>query len=178
MPPWASGPVLMVKRPSLKGAACACTAGVFSAAMLAPVASIPLITDRLLIGIGVHSLADDCWSPLLAGDLCLETNGNTAARLAVGRNDSKIVASRQTPKSNTKIAMLDRVVGPQLLRGRGIDHLALAHDVDVVDELERQRGVLLDQQDREALALELADRLPQPLDDDGRQPLGWLIHDQ
>ena len=42
MPPWASGPVFTVSRPSLNGAACAWTAGAFSVAMLAPVASMPL----------------------------------------------------------------------------------------------------------------------------------------
>ena len=69
MPPWASGPVLTVSRPSLNGAACAWTAGAFSVAMLAPVASMPLRTDRRLIDIGIHSLDGDCLSPLLAGDL-------------------------------------------------------------------------------------------------------------
>ena len=64
------------------------------------------------------------------------------------------------------------------MRPRGIHHLALAHDVHVIHELERQRGVLLDQQDRQALLLELADRLPHALDDDRGEAFGRLVHDQ
>jgi len=37
------------------------------------------------------------------------------------------------------------VVFPQLARPSGIDHPALRDDVHEVDQLERQRGVLLDQ---------------------------------
>src|SRR5262245_32811322 len=70
-------------------------------------------------------------------------------------------------KSNAEIAVLDLVIGPQLFRLGRINHLTLAHDVDVVDELQRKRGILLDQQDRHALLLELGDSLPHALDDDG-----------
>ena len=56
------------------------------------------------------------------------------------------------PNLDAEIVVLDLVVGPQFFGARGINHLALAHDVDVVDQLERQRGVLLDQQDGQALA--------------------------
>ena len=56
MPPWASGPVLTVRRPILKGAPCACTAGIFSVATLAPVASMPFNTVLRLTAMAVLSL--------------------------------------------------------------------------------------------------------------------------
>src|SRR6478736_4919673 len=79
MPPWASGPVFTVSRPSLNGAACAWTAGAFSVAMLAPVASMPLRTDRRLIDIALVSLVVIVLRPLFAGDLDVRTHGITAA---------------------------------------------------------------------------------------------------
>src|SRR6202521_3678945 len=60
-------------------------------------------------------------------------------------------------RSNTEITGPYVVIRAQLFRAGRIDHLALAHDVHVVDELERQGGVLLDQQDGEAFGLELSD---------------------
>ena len=57
MPPCASGPVLTVSRPILNGAPCACTAGIFRLAALAPVASMPLRTVLRLIVMAVHSLS-------------------------------------------------------------------------------------------------------------------------
>ena len=39
-------------------------------------------------------------------------------------------------------------------------------------------GVLLDQQDGQAFLLQRADRFPQPLDDDRREPFRRLVHDQ
>src|SRR5579863_5563913 len=81
-------------------------------------------------------------------------------------------------RSNPEIARLDLVVRPQIAGQCRVDHAALADDVDKIDELERKRGVLFDQQNGKPLLLELGDCLPQPLDDDGRQPLGWLVHDQ
>src|SRR4051812_24435198 len=63
MPPWASGPVFTVSRPSLNGAAWAWTAGALSAATLAPVASMPLRTDRRFIDIVVTPWVV-LWRPL------------------------------------------------------------------------------------------------------------------
>src|SRR5262249_34482222 len=80
--------------------------------------------------------------------------------------------------SDSQVSRFDLVVGPQLFRTRGIDHLALAHHVHVINQLERERGVLFDQQNGMAFLLQPRDRLPQPLDDDGREPLGRLVHDQ
>src|SRR5215470_12879999 len=87
------------------------------------------------------------------------------------------VASPMTP-SDSQVLGFDLVVGPQLVRTRGIDHPAFTHHVHVMDQLQRERGVLFDQQNRMAFLLQPRDRLPQPLDDDGREPLGRLVHDQ
>src|SRR5215472_13630337 len=87
------------------------------------------------------------------------------------------VASPMTP-SDSQVLGFDLVVGPQLVRTRGIDHPAFTHYVHVIDQLERERGVLFDQQNRMAFLLQPRDRLPQALDDDGREPLGRLVHDQ
>src|SRR6476646_4972055 len=63
--------------------------------------------------------------------------------------------------SDAKITRFYFFVGAQFFRARGIDHLALAHHMDVVDELEREMRVLLDEQNRQAFFLEPADRFPQ-----------------
>src|SRR5262245_19245527 len=80
--------------------------------------------------------------------------------------------------SDSQVLGFDLVIGPQLVRTRGIDHPAFTHHVHVIDQLERERGVLFDQQNRMAFLLQPRDRLPQALDDDGREPLGRLVHDQ
>src|SRR6185437_9082463 len=80
--------------------------------------------------------------------------------------------------SNSEILRFDLFVGSQVARPRGIDDLAFADHVHIVDQLQREMRVLLDQQDGKAFALELADRLPQALDDDRREPFGRLVHDQ
>src|SRR5262249_2091848 len=65
--------------------------------------------------------------------------------------------------SDSQVARFDLLVGSQLLRTGGIDHLTLADDVHVIDQLECQRGILLDQQDGQSFALEPGDRLPDAL---------------
>ena len=50
--------------------------------------------------------------------------------------------------SDAEIARFDRVVGPKLLRRGGIHNASLFEDMHVIDQLDRQRGVLLDKQDR------------------------------
>ena len=104
------------------------------------------------------------------GDVC----SGPASRSSTGIRPSAGVGAR--PRSSLPDPMpssveLDLIVSPQLLRAGGIDHLALAHHVHVVDELEGERGVLLDEQDGEALLLQLADRLPNALDDDRARAL-------
>src|SRR5688572_33496487 len=80
--------------------------------------------------------------------------------------------------SDSKVSRLYCIIGPERVRAPRINHAALAHDVDVIDELQRERGVLLDQQDRQAFLLQLRHRLPHGLDDDRREALARLVHDQ
>ena len=47
--------------------------------------------------------------------------------------------------SNPQIVGPDRIVGAQFGRRAGLDDVAFAHDVHIVDQLERKMGVLLDQ---------------------------------
>lgn len=52
------------------------------------------------------------------------------------------------------------------------------HNVVPVGDGRGEAEVLLDEKDREALALEAADRLADLLDDDRRQPLGRLVEQE
>jgi len=55
---------------------------------------------------------------------------------------------------------------------------AVLHHVVPVGDGRGEPEVLLDEKDREALALEAADRLADLLDDDRRQPLGRLVEQE
>src|SRR5271165_5778579 len=57
----------------------------------------------------------------------------------------------QRQRSNPKEPRLDGVVLPQLLRPRRINHPAFADHVQEVDQLERERSVLLDEEDGQTL---------------------------
>src|SRR5258705_13368164 len=60
-----------------------------------------------------------------------------------------MLANRSIP-SDSQVLMDDRIVHGQL-RGRGVvAHRALLHEVDALAGLQRQRHVLLDQQDGDA----------------------------
>src|SRR5438067_1664499 len=53
-----------------------------------------------------------------------------------------------------------------------VDHPAALHHIVAIGDRRREAEVLLDQQDREALRLELSDRAADLLHDDRGQPLG------
>src|SRR5262249_37263035 len=61
--------------------------------------------------------------------------------------------------SDSQVLVDDAVVGTQLRGRRVVSHHALLHDVDAVRDLERERDVLLDEQDRHALLVEDLDDL-------------------
>src|SRR5215813_9433490 len=65
--------------------------------------------------------------------------------------------------SRTRKTRFDLVVRPQFLRRRRIDHPSLAQHLHVVDEPDSQRGILLDEENGEALLLELSDRFQHSL---------------
>ena len=54
---------------------------------------------------------------------------------------------------NAKIAGFDLVIGAQFFGLCRINHLALAHDVHIIDQLERKVRILLDQQDGKTFLL-------------------------
>src|SRR5687768_13319956 len=85
---------------------------------------------------------------------------------------------RSCRMSDFMVSRLYCIIGPERQRAPGINHAPLAHEVDVIDELQRERGVLLDQQDRQAFLLQLRHCLPRGLDDDRREPLRRLVHDK
>src|SRR5262249_8821434 len=197
MPPEASGPVFTVRNPIFIGPLWARRIAGAATSALAP--SMPFNTVRRWTVMAPPFGLDLCgWvSPIARflikldiiltyrNQFCPARRAPSAARRRlisckdcdVSCRISSPVASPMTP-SDSQVPGFDLVVGSKLFRTRGIDHLALTHHVHVIDQLERERGVLFDQQNRMAFLLQPRDRLPQPLDDDGREPLGRLVHDQ
>src|SRR5215831_17912858 len=197
MPPEASGPVFTVRKPIFIGPLWARRIAGAATSALAP--SMAFKTVRRWTVMAPPFGLDLCgWvSPIARflikldiiltyrNQFCPARRAPSAARRRlisckdcdVSCGISSPVASPMTP-SDSQVPGFDLVVGPKLFRTRGIDHLALTHHVHVIDQLERERGVLFDQQNRMAFLLQPRDCLPQPLDDDGREPLGRLVHDQ
>src|SRR5260221_1259914 len=66
----------------------------------------------------------------------------------------------------------------QLLAGAGLHDRAGLEDVRAVCDLERLRRVLLDEEDRDALRVDLADDLEVRLDEDRREPERGLVEHQ
>src|SRR5581483_6675163 len=83
------------------------------------------------------------------------------------------------PGLNLQPLLPDGVVGFQLLR-RAFEHdAAVAHDVDAVGDAQRDRELLLDQQDGDAGLRYSRDEVADLLDDQRRQALGGLVdHDE
>src|SRR5262249_41923421 len=72
--------------------------------------------------------------------------------------------------------LLDHGVAGLQLGGRGLmPDCALLHEINALARRQSQRHVLLDQQDRHALAPELADDLADLRDHTRHQPLGGLV---
>src|SRR6185503_8137892 len=63
----------------------------------------------------------------------------------------------------------------ELLARDHVDHLPVLDDVEAVSQRGGKSEILLDEQDREALVLQLADRVADLLDDDRRQPFRGLV---
>ena len=62
--------------------------------------------------------------------------------------------------------------------GEGVDDAAVLHDVVAVGDRRGEAEILLDQQNGEALALQLGDGAADLLDDDRREALGRLVEHQ
>src|SRR6516162_6408415 len=173
MPPEARGPVFTVRKPIFIGPLCA--RRIAGAATSALAASMPFTTVRRRT-VMAPPFGDFCgWvSPIprsVGLDIILTYRNQScpAGRLPLGSRrrlisckdcdvSCGISGPRRLPMtpSDSQIPRFDFVVGPQLFRTRGIDHLALAHHVHVIDQLQRERGVLFDQQNA-SLALQLVD---------------------
>src|SRR5271166_6514186 len=66
----------------------------------------------------------------------------------------------------------------ELETGEGVDDPAVLHDEEAVGDGRGEAEILLDEQDREALALEFGDRAADLLDYDWGEPLGRLVEHQ
>src|SRR5262245_41567938 len=195
MPPCASGPVLTVSRPSLNGAACAMAGiGKLNAAAAAPAAVPAMNLRRVTLRDIISSHYDWPLPALFAARRCPSERPRptmahqVAAIIDKPFGEVKPVGNVSSPlwwagnfagrALDAEIAGFDLVVGAKLFGPGRINHLTLAHHMHVIDELECKIGILLDEQNGETFLLQGADRFPKTLDDDRREPLGRLIHDQ
>src|SRR5580704_9043465 len=62
--------------------------------------------------------------------------------------------------------------------GERIDDAAMLHDEKPIGQGRGETEILLDQQNRESLPLELSDGAANLLDNDRRQALGWFVQHQ
>src|SRR5262245_39105944 len=78
----------------------------------------------------------------------------------------------------SEIRPLDHFGFGELAGGAAEGHLAELEEIEVVRHLERHVGVLLDQEDRRTVAVELADDAEDLLDHERRQAHRGLVHEQ
>src|SRR5918911_1271068 len=67
---------------------------------------------------------------------------------------------------------------PEVLRRCSVDDAAAGEYIDIVRDLKRQRQVLLYQENRQPLGLEIGDRPAHLPHEKWRQPLGGLVHQE
>src|SRR6185295_6355928 len=82
------------------------------------------------------------------------------------------------PSVLAEVGLPDRLVLDQVARGPGQDHVARLEHVAAVGDRQRLEGVLLDQQDRRALLVDLLDRREHLLDEDRREAERGLVEQQ
>src|SRR5215510_8207687 len=87
-------------------------------------------------------------------------------------------ALRWRSLSHAQVARLDLLVAEQLLRPGLVHDPALAHEIDVIGDAEREGQILLDDEDRRTTGLELPDDASELSDQERRQPLGRLVHQE
>src|SRR5262249_3152928 len=80
------------------------------------------------------------------------------------------------PIGNFEPATLRFPIGPQRLRRSRKDDPPVAHDVDPIAYVERNRHLLLDQEDGNPAAPDLAHHVDKPTDDERCKTLGRLIY--
>src|SRR5215467_13472467 len=88
------------------------------------------------------------------------------------------VAKVGCARSYPQISRLDLRVAEQLHRPGLVHDPALAHEVDVIGDPEREGEILLDDQDGCAARLEAAEDASELAHQERRQPLGGLVHQE
>src|SRR5437764_9856494 len=96
-------------------------------------------------------------------------------RRAISRALTRRADSSKGVVSDTEVVVQFLHVGAELRIGNHVDHAAVVHHVVPVGDGRRKAEVLFDEQDREALRLQLRDGPSDLLDDDRRKSLGWLV---
>src|SRR3972149_7010703 len=85
---------------------------------------------------------------------------------------------RSGSRAEAQVGALDARVVPKVGR-RSFERVEAAfHDVGPIREVQRMVHVLLDEQDGQALRLELLDDLEDVLDQHGGKAEGWLVEDE
>src|SRR5271165_93779 len=96
---------------------------------------------------------------------------------ARGEGGATAGVARVSGASSSHPQRLMQLVHPsrELGVGEGVDDLSVLHDEEAIGQSRGEAEVLLDQEDGEAVALELGDGAADLLDDDRRQALGRLV---
>src|SRR5204862_76207 len=102
----------------------------------------------------------------------------TEAEMSMLSNRPEDDPARSKTVLHAKIVAQHKIVVLELGRGAGEADLALVHDVMAVGDRQGGTQVLLDQEHRKALALEIVEHRDDLLDDHGRQPLGRLVEQE
>src|SRR5262245_46024617 len=92
--------------------------------------------------------------------------------------DYSQIASELRRGRHTEELRLDFLIFPQRHGIRRVDDLPFAHNMNVIGYLYCKSGILLGQEDRSAVILQTTDDGRDFSDDDRRQPLCRLIHDE
>ena len=79
------------------------------------------------------------------------------------------------PSGDLQPSALDIPIGFECLRRAGEYDPPMAYDIEAVANMERDRQLLFDEQDGNTPAPDLSYDVYQALDDQRRQPLGWLV---
>src|ERR687892_2532296 len=102
------------------------------------------------------------------------TRPGTRTSLDRASDPSNRMSSRRA--SDPEIPGLGGRIRAERVRRALVDDPALAQQVDVVGDAQREGQVLLDEQDRDALALEVGQHAAELADQQRRQPFRRLVH--
>src|SRR5207247_8502372 len=97
---------------------------------------------------------------------------------AVPRWARRVYAAARGPSDLAEVRATDVRVGSQPVGRVGIDHPTRLEDVAALGDVQRLEGVLLDEQDRRPLRVDLLDDREDLLDEDRRQPERRLVEEE